>query len=201
MTKLIIADNHRVVTEGIARLLPPHYICSGLARTLAEAQELITQHQPDLLLLDIGMPDGDGIDAIPTLKAAQPRLRILILTMYAEAAVIQRALDNGAEGYILKSADREELILGIDTVAAGGTYVCKEAKALLMNSREAAPELTQREREVLRLVVEGRTIKEIAEQLCLGFETVHSYTKSLRQKLGCPNIASLVRKAISLHLV
>ncbi|MBR2291648.1 MAG: response regulator transcription factor [Prevotella sp.] len=200
MTKLIIADNHRVVTEGIARLLPPNYDCCGLARTLAEAADLITEHQPDLLLLDIGMPDGDGIDAIPTLKAAQPRLRILILTMYAEAAVIQRALDNGAEGYILKSADREELILGIDTVAAGGTYVCKEAKALLMNSREAAPELTQREREVLRLVVEGRTIKEIAEQLCLGFETVHSYTKSLRQKLGCPNTASLVRKAIGLHL-
>lgn len=200
MTKLIIADNHRVVAEGIAKLLPSHYTCCGLARTLAEAADSITEHHPDLVLLDIGMPDGDGIDAIPTLKAAQPRLRILILTMYAEAAVIQRALDNGAEGYILKSADREELILGIDTVAAGGTYVCKEAKALLMNSREAAPELTQREREVLRLVVEGRTIKEIAEQLCLGFETVHSYTKSLRQKLGCPNTASLVRKAIGLHL-
>lgn len=201
MTKLIIADNHRVVAEGIARLLPANYVCCGLARTIAETSQLIAEHHPSLLLLDIGMPDGDGIDAIPSLLAVQPKLRILILTMYAEAAVIQRAIDSGAHGYILKSADREELIRGIDTVVSGGRFICREAQALLENSRESAPELTLREREVLRLVVEGRTIKEIAEQLCLGFETVHSYTKSLRQKLGCPNTASLVRKAISLHLI
>ena len=201
MTKLIIVDNHRVVTEGIARLLPSHYTCCGQARTIAEAKELISQHHPDLILLDIGMPDGDGIDAIPFLKEAHPPLRIIILTMYAEAAVIQRALDNGVNGYILKSADYKELIQGIDTVVSGENYICEEAKTLLYNSNEVAPELTQREREVLRLIVEGRTIKEIAEQLCLGFETVHSYTKSLRQKLGCPNTASMVRRAISQHLI
>ena len=201
MTKLIIADNHRVVAEGIASLLPANYVCCGLARTIAETSQLIAEHHPSLLLLDIGMPDGNGIDAIPQLLASQPTLRILILTMYDEAAVIQRALDSGAHGYILKSADREELTHGIITVSNGGCYVCQEAQALLQNSKETAPELTQREREVLRLVVEGRTIKEIAGRLCLGFETVHSYTKSLRQKLGCPNTASLVRKAISLHLI
>ena len=203
MINVLIADDHRIVAEGLTAILDNEqdiYV-EGIASAIGEAVVLVEHLRPQLLLLDVGMPDGDGIDAIPTLKAAQPRLRILILTMYAEAAVIQRALDNGAEGYILKSADREELILGIDTVAAGGTYVCKEAKALLMNSREAAPELTQREREVLRLVVEGRTIKEIAEQLCLGFETVHSYTKYIRKKLGCANTASLVRKAIEQHLV
>ena len=201
MTTIIIADNHRMVAEGIASLLPANFSCCGLARTISEASRLIDMHHPDLLLLDIGMPDGDGIDAIPQLLTIQPTLRILILTMYDEAAVIQRALDSGAHGYILKSADREELTRGIITVASGGSYVCQEAQALLQNSKETAPELTQREREVLRLVVEGRTIKEIAERLCLGFETVHSYTKSLRQKLGCSNTASMVRKAINLHLI
>ncbi|MBR1389043.1 MAG: response regulator transcription factor [Prevotella sp.] len=201
MTNLIIADNHRMVAEGIARLLPSGYACCGMARTLADTSRLIDLHHPELVLLDIGMPDGDGIDAIPDLLAQEPTLRILILTMYDEAAVIQRALDSGAHGYLLKSADREELILGIDTVARGGTYVCKEAQALLENSKETAAELTQREREILRLIGEGRTMKEIAERLCLGFETVHSYTKSLRQKLGCPNTASLVKRAISQHLI
>jgi len=101
---------------------------------------------------------------------------------------------------LLKNVNSEEVINAINSVANGGTYICKEAEMMNMLKREEQPSLTIREREILRLIVEGHTMKEIANTLCLGFETVHSYTKYLRKKLGCKNTASLVRKAIEQHL-
>ena len=200
-TKVIIADDHTLVAEGISRLLAPETECCGIAKTLADAETQLAEQKPDVLLLDIALPDGDGIDALPRLQAASPATRILMLTMYAEPAVIQRAVGAGAHGYLLKSADGDELNTAIRTLAEGGTYICKEAESLTMNWLEEAPVLTMREREILRLMVAGMSIKEMANELCLGFETIHTYTKYLRQKLGCNNTASLVRTAMEQHLV
>ena len=200
-TKIIIADDHTLVAEAVALLLANDVECCGIAVTLAEAETMLAAQRPDVLLLDIALPDGDGIDALPRFMAASPMTRILMLTMYAEPAVIKRALGSGAHGYLLKSADGKELNTAIRTLAEGGTYICKEAENLAAGRLEEAPVLTMREREILRLMVAGMSIKKMANKLCLGFETIHTYTKYLRQKLGCNNTASLVRTAIEQHLV
>ena len=203
MISIVIADDHRLVAEGVAKLIEESKVASVVAviANLRETAAAVQDLQPDLLLLDIAMPDGDGIDAITQLKKICPTLRIIILTIYAETNVIRRAMENGAEGYIFKNANALELIRGVRAVAQGKTYICKDARQLLNGSREASPTLTTREREILRLIVDGYTMKEIADKLCLGFETVHSYSKILRQKLGCSNMATLVRTALEKHLV
>lgn len=203
MISIIIADDHRLVAEGIARLIDESKKArvTAIARNLNEASQLLRTTPCDILLLDVAMPDGDGIDAISRFTKLNQKLRIIVLTIYAEPAVIRRAMDAGAAGYILKNTDASELIDGITVVADGDTFICENAQHLLIDNGEAAPELTPREREILKLVVEGLSMKEIADKLCLGFETVHSYTKYIRQKLGCNNIASLVRTAIERHLV
>lgn len=203
MISIIIADDHRLVAEGIARLIDESKKArvTAIARDLNEASQLLRTTPCDILLLDVAMPDGDGIDAISRFTKLSQKLRIIVLTIYAEPAVIRRAMDAGAAGYILKNTDPSELIDGITVVADGDIFVSKAAQQLLIDNGEAAPELTPREREILKLVVEGLSMKEIADRLCLGFETVHSYTKYIRQKLGCNNIASLVRTAIERHLV
>lgn len=203
MISIIIADDHRLVAEGIARLIDESKKArvTAIARDLNEASQLLRTTPCDILLLDVAMPDGDGIDAISRFTKLSQKLRVIVLTIYAEPAVIRRAMDAGAAGYILKNTDASELIDGITVVADGDIFVSKAAQQLLIDNGEAAPELTPREREILKLVVEGLSMKEIADRLCLGFETVHSYTKYIRQKLGCNNIASLVRTAIERHLV
>lgn len=203
MIDVVIADDHRLVAEGIARMLEdsPAARIVAIAGTAAEAVDALERLKPQVLMLDVALPDADGIDAISQLKAASSQTRILMFTMYGESAVVQRAFDAGATGYLLKSASTSELFEAIEAVASGNVYRCKEVQLCCTESKEAQPALTMREREVLRLIVKGYTIKEISDRLCLGFETVHSYTKYLRQKLGCNNIASLVRIAIEQHLV
>ena len=202
MISVIIADDHRLVAEGIQKLIDESNAATvvAIAGNLSEAISMVASKQPDIMLLDVAMPDGDGIDAIAKIKEAYGKLKIIVLTIYAEPTVIRRALESGADGYILKNTGTKELIDGIKAVARGKQFVCQEARTLLIGS-ESAPALTSREREILRLIVEGFTMKEIAHRLNLGFETVHSYTKTMRQKLGCPNMSSLVRTAIERHLI
>jgi len=202
MISVIIADDHRLVAEGIAKLIDGSNNARvvAIAETLSEVVGLLADKRPDILLLDVAMPDGDGIDAIKQLREANPGQKIIILTTYAEPAVIHRALGAGANGYILKNSDTDEFLDGIGTVAKEEQFICQEARSLLVGS-ETAPSLTTREREILRFIVDGYTMKQIAHKLNLGFETVHSYTKTMRQKLGCPNMSSLVRTAIERHLI
>ena len=199
----MIADDHQVVAEGLARLIDNSKEAKTVTITgrVDETTEQLSRLKPQILLLDVALPDSDGIDAIPALLNASPTTRIIVLTMYAESAVVQRALAAHANGYLFKSVSPEELITAIRTVAKGDTYICEEARWILSAQTEIPPTLTAREREILRLIVQGKTMKEIANELCLGFETVHSYTKYLRVKLNCSNTASMVRTALEQHLV
>lgn len=200
--RVAIADDHQMVAEGIARLIAESEAARvvGIAGTLRDAVSLLSEAQPDVLLLDVALPDGDGIDAIPQFLAGG-RTRVVVLTMFAERAVITRALEAGASGFVLKSASPQELIDAMRAVCRGEVYLCGESSRIRRISRETTPTLTPREREILRLIVDGLSIKEIADRLCLGFETVHSYTKYLRRKLQANNTASLVRTALEQHLV
>lgn len=203
MTTVIIADDHRIVTDGLTKIINENADTQvlGVTSTLAGLTELLPNLRPDVLLLDVALPDGDGIDAIQRLRHLQPNLRIIVLTMFVEASVIHRALQNGANGYLFKSAGVDDLLGAIRAVASGEQFLCDEARHILCEEKETPAILTMREREILSLLAEGCTMKEIADQLCLGFETVHSYTKNLRQKLGCNNKASLVRVAMERHLL
>jgi len=208
MYKIIIADDHQIVTEGIARIIEemtidgqPFGEVLASVHTLADCLVACRDLQPDLLLLDVALSDGDGIDALPLLLQSTPDMKVIILTSYSESAVIDRAISNGAHGYMLKTTDIQEFTEGIKMVMKGENYICQEAKQQCGKPENIAIKLTLREKEILKLIVDGYTMKEISSKLCLGFETIHSYTKYLREKLHANNTASLVRKALEYHLV
>lgn len=203
MTNIIIVDDHRMVSEGLERLISGSDNLKVVAKafTLHEAMELTKSLQPQVMLLDIALPDGDGIDAIPEMREACPDMHIIMFTMYAELSVIKRALNNNAEGYVLKSAEYQELDEAIRKVIKGDVFLCNEIQDIIGNDAETVPTLTEREREILRLIAEGYSMKEISKMIFLSFETVHSYCKSIKLKLKCNNNASLVKTAISQHLV
>lgn len=205
MIKIAISDDHKVITESLDTMLKQSGGIEVIAHAAnnAECEAMLEQHSDiDLLLLDVGMPDGNSLDYVETWKDRYPDVRILVLSTYAEAAVINRALSCGADGYVLKTCSKEELLEGIYTVMKGEQYVCQDAVRILQAHPQLdVVELTPREREVLKLIVEGYSIKMIADKLCLAFETVHSYYKYLKLKLGVPNTAALVRVAMEQKLV
>lgn len=203
MIKVLIADDHRMVAEGVSHLLERDLRIQvvGIACTLEETVRMMGTLRPHVLLLDVAMPDGDGIDAIPRLLSQSPETKVIVLTMFTEPSVIRRALDAQAQGYLMKTASSEELVSAIHAVMEGDTYLCEEVRNRLNGRLEVVPTITPREREVLRLLSDGYTMKEIADQLCLSFETVHSYCKNLRAKLGCNNVASLVKTAMEQHWI
>jgi len=145
--------------------------------------------------------DIAGFDRAIVLVDHSPSLKILMLTTYAEIAVITRAFDSGALGYVLKNSTSEEIDEGIRTVAAGERFLCDKVEILLKKSAEQRITLTGRERELLKLVVEGKTNAEIADKLCLAYQTVKGYRSNLVFKLQMHNTAELVKMAIERKLV
>ena len=203
MISIIIADDHKMVAQALKQVIEAKDTAevTGIALTIADAAGQLEEKKPDLLLLDIAMPDGDGIEALPELRKASQDTKIIILTMYSEAEVIQRAIKSGVDGYLMKDSDAEEILAAIEHVSNGERYISPAAESKAAALTETIPQLTPREREVLKLIVEGKSSREAAKVLYLGFETVRSYTKYLRQKLGVKNTAGMVEKAIRLHLV
>lgn len=203
MIEVLIVDDHRIVAEGVSQLMTGDegIRTVGIAATLSEASQLMSELHPQVVLLDVALPDGDGIDALPELLLSSPETKVIVLTMFAEPSVIRRAMDAQAQGYLLKNTTKEELVEAIRAVAMGENYLSKEVRDQLLSDVKKAPVLTLREREIIRLMSEGCTMKEIADRLCLSFETVHSYTKNLRVKLGCNNTASMVRTAMEQHWI
>lgn len=203
MIEVLIVDDHRIVAEGVSQLMTGEegIRIVGIAATLSEASQMMSELHPQVVLLDVALPDGDGIDALPELLSSSPETKVIVLTMFAEPSVIRRAMDAQAQGYLLKNTTKEELVEAIRTVAMGENYLSKEVRDQLLSDVKKAPLLTLREREIIRLMSEGCTMKEIADRLCLSFETVHSYTKNLRVKLGCNNTASMVRTAMEQHWI
>lgn len=205
MIKIAISDDHKVITQSLDTMLRESGGIDVVAHatTNAECESMLEQNTNiDILILDIGMPDGNSLDYVETWKDRYPEVHILVLSTYAEAAVINRALSCGADGYVMKTCSKDELLEGIHTVMRGEQYICPEAASILKAHPQLdVVELTPREQEVLKLIVEGYSIKMIADRLCLAFETVHSYYKYLKLKLGVPNTAALVRVAMEQRLV
>lgn len=205
MIKVALSDSHKLVTQSLEALLSQSGDIEvvGHAFTNAQCEALLGQHRTiDVLLLDVEMSDGSSLDHLHSWKSSYPALRILVLSAQADPLVIRHALSCGADGYVLKTCGKEALLEGLQTVIQHETYLCPEVNAILQSSPQVnAASLTPREQEVLRLIVEGYSIKMIADQLCLGFETVHSYYKYIKHKLGVHNTAALVRVALRQKLV
>ncbi|MDR2926721.1 MAG: response regulator transcription factor [Cytophagaceae bacterium] len=198
-----VVDDHKMITDSLSGMIAGAEGISVIAKahSVAGCREMLKTGQPDVLLLDVSLPDGNGIDLCPEICGLYPDVKILMLTGYAEPNVIGRALNGGAHGYVLKNSDSEEVIEGIRTVASGRQFLCGQTCALFKRREWQPVILSPKEREVLKLIVEGLTIREISDKLFLGFETVRSYHKYLHLKLGVHNTAQLVRMAIEQKMV
>ena len=203
MLNVAVADDHKIITDGLERLINESGTASviGKAYSAAGCLELLKNSQPDVLLLDISMPDGNGIDLCPKIKEKYPRLKVLMLTSYSELTTITRALDAGADGYVLKNSEPEELLEGIRTVASGERFLCEEVNVTLRKSENNLLELTRREMELLQLISAGYTLPEQADKMCLGYHTVRGYRQKLNIKLGAHNTVQLLQNAKTLKLI
>jgi DNA-binding NarL/FixJ family response regulator len=203
LISLLIVEDHPVVVEGLQMMFNSSgkYHVEAVAGTGKECMELLNWLQPDVLLLDINLPDVSGIDLCKTILTKFPVQKILALTTFTERVFIQQMLDNGAKGYVLKNASSEEIMDGVNEVFNGRIYLCAEAENLLKKTHENELMITRRESGVLKLLAEGFTNQEIAEKLFISPLTVDSHRKNLIVKLQARNTASLIKIASDKGLI
>jgi DNA-binding NarL/FixJ family response regulator len=204
MITVQIVDDHRMVVESLKRLINESATArvTGVYHNLAACRDGLAKDLPAILLLDIGLPDGDGVDFCAEIKKRHPLLKIIMLTSYKEFSIARRALHNGALGYILKNAESEEMLLGLETVGKGELFLCDEIDLLLKEKANADPIwLSDREREILNYVANGYTTKEIADLIFRETDTVKFFRKNLLIKLNARNVAELIKKAYAMKLI
>jgi DNA-binding NarL/FixJ family response regulator len=204
MINVQIVDDHKMLVEGLCRTINE----SGIAEISATYHDLETCRQglatacPDVLLLDISLPDGNGVDFCAEIKKRYPDLKIMMLTTYNEFNVAKRSLHNGALGYILKNAMGEEVIAGIETVSNGEIFLCEEIDILMKKKKkDDIIWLTVQEKKVLELIADGYADPQIAEKMFLARETIKGYRKDLLLKFSARNSVALVRSAIEQKLI
>jgi DNA-binding NarL/FixJ family response regulator len=203
LIRVAVVDDHKIIADGLERLINESGTTSviGKAYSVAGCWELLKNNQPDVLLLDISMPDGNGIDLCPKIKVKYPHIKVLMLTSYGELVTITRALDAGADGYVLKNSLPEELLEGICTVASGERFLCEDVNITLRKNENNPIELTRRELELLQLIAEGYTLPQLADKMFLGINTIRDYRQKLNIKLNAHNTAQLLQNAKVLKLV
>ena len=207
--RVLIADDHTVVAEGLRHLVEAEQdievvACVGDGR---EAVQRARDTQPDVVLMDLSMPELNGADATRAILERDPRCRVIVLSMYAQREYVRRALKAGAAGYVVKRSAAKEVVEAIRAVHAGQRYLSPRVADVVLedyaDERQDDPlsRLSAREREVLQLLAEGRTGAQIAERLSLSQKTVETYRARLVEKLGIRDLAGLVRFAIQKGLV
>ncbi len=199
---IVIADDHTMVRQGLRVILErEHFEVVGEASDGQEAVRLVEQLHPAIAVLDVAMPALNGIDAAREISRVSPRTKTILLTMLTEDQYVLESLRAGVKGYVLKSNSSEELIHAIGDVCAGKVYLTPAAstavvQAYVSGSTASAPDLTERERQVLQLVAEGKTSKEIAQKLGITGKTAESHRSHIMEKLAIHDTAGLVRYAI-----
>ncbi|MBX2981302.1 MAG: response regulator transcription factor [Flavobacteriales bacterium] len=208
--RLVLCDDHCIVTDGLKRLLQdvPWVECVGTANSGQEAIFLLEHVPADMVIMDLTMPGMDGAETMGRIKLRWPEIKVIILTMNDEIGVIRRLMDQGADGYLLKSCGRDELLRAVQGLHAGRKHFSSEiTEALLVKRTETAASdarlsgLSVREREVLSALAEGLSNKEIGERLFISPRTVDTHRTNLMKKVGVHNLAGLVRLAVSAGLV
>lgn len=207
---VLIVDDHRIMRDGLRAILErsTEFRVVGEADTGPEAIRLCKREKPDLVLMDIELPEVSGIEATTEVMRNNPRTKVIILSMYDDEHCVKAAIRSGARGFVLKRASDNDLIEALRAVAMGGSYLSPQVSDRLLSwiqrgnlDSEPAPSaldaLTPREMQVLRLVAEGKTSKEVADILDLGLQTVRSYRKTMMKKLRVNNVAGLTQLALA----
>jgi len=201
--RVLLADDHRIVAEGLRRLLEPEFDLVGVVENGLALLEAAGKLKPDVIVADISMPELNGIDALEELRMTNPDVRVVILTMHRRLAYARKALDAGALGYVLKHSAPEELVVAVRAAAAGRTFVTSELAGELMQSLKSSQDpvadpteqLTLRQREILRLLIDGHSAKAIANRLDISPRTVESHKYSMMESVGVSTTAELIRFA------
>ena len=206
-TRILLADDHPMTLEGLRAFLEPHLHSVGTVTDGRALVEAALRLKPDLIILDITMPLLNGIDAAIQIKKSLPRAKLLFITMHVNPAYLEAALNAGANGYVVKSAAREELLDAIQSVLNGRIYVSPSISSEhLERFRDPAHaaatlRLSTREREILQLIAEGRAAKEIAHVLSISLKTVAFHRGNVKRKLGLRTTAELTKHAIEQGLI
>jgi DNA-binding NarL/FixJ family response regulator len=207
--RIVIADDHGVVAEGLKHLVEAQSDMEVLALAV-DGREAVRQArdlQPDVVLMDLSMPELNGADATRAILERDPKCRVIVLSMYSEREYVRRALKAGAAGYVVKRSAAKEVVDAIRAVHAGQRYLSARVADVVIDdyagdgAEDLLSKLSQREREVLQLLAEGRTGAQIAERLSLSQKTVETYRARLVEKLGIRDVAGLVRFAIQRGIV
>ena len=210
---ILIADDHTVVRRGLRALLEtqPGWTICGEASNGSEAVEKAEKQQPDVVILDIGMPGMNGVLATIRIREVAPQARVLVLTMHNSEELIQSCLEAGAQGYVLKSDAERDLISAVDALIQHKTYFSQSATNVVLETfrdkqREASEEtsadrLTSREQEIVQLLAEGRSNKEVAASLGIATRTVESHRANIMSKLHLGTFSELMRYAIRKKMV
>lgn len=209
MMRALLVDDHEIVRRGLKQLLAEAFpeAVFGEADNLPQARQQLTQHKWNLVLLDINLPGGSGLELISDIRHAHPKTEVLVLSSYSEKEYAVRALKLGAAGYLTKASLADEVVTAVNRVLAGCKYVSLALAELLASElgkpSPSAPHeaLSPREMEVLRLVAMGRTIKEIAAGFSLSEKTIATYRARISQKLGQSSNVELARYALQHKLV
>lgn len=213
--KILFADDHAIVRDGLRLLFKsdPQFNIVGEAANGAEALDLVAKYKPDVAVLDISMPKLNGIEATKIIKDKYPDTRVLILTIHENEEYIQQMILSGADGYVVKNAEKKEIFDGVRAVANNETFFSPSVSKVLLEGlikrtrkndgfeSEVYNNLTKREVEILRLIAEGLTSKEISKNLFISISTVNSHRTNMMKKLNIHDTASLVRFAIQKNLV
>ena len=207
--RVLLVDDHEIVRRGLKQLLAEAFpkATFGEANRGPQARELIVQKPWDLVVLDINLPGGSGLDLLAEVKRLRPQAAVLMLSSYPEEEFAVRSLKLGAAGYLTKASVADEMLVAVKKVLAGGKYVsaalAEKLAAALGDPQHAAPHkaLSPRELEVLRLVATGQTIKEIAAGLSLSDKTIATYRTRISEKLGLSTNVELARYALQHRLV
>ena len=204
--RILVVDDHPMVRDGLLRLISQQtdLVWCGEAGTVLETQIEVAKHKPDLVILDLRIKGGDGLELIKSLKAQFPALRILILSQYGAPIYVERALRAGALGYVIKEQAAEEVLGAIRTVLAGEIYLASGMASLLLHKlvgtaprapRRALEHLTDRELHVLHLLGAGLSTRNIAAELKLSFKTIETHRENIKHKLGLRGAAELLHYA------
>jgi DNA-binding NarL/FixJ family response regulator len=211
MTTIVVADDHKIVREGLVKLLEERedFTVIGEASDGEEAVQMVLERQPDVVIMDIWMPRLGGIDATRRIGKKGSSAKILVLSMHESRTYVEEVLRAGASGYIVKNSSPSDLIQAIDAVCSGASYlspaITQQVVDAIARPGDSSPSgvsiLTDREREVLQLIAEGLSSKEIASMLGVSLKTVDSHRSNLMEKLDIHKVSGLVRFAIRAGLV
>ncbi len=206
--RVLVADDHAIIREGLRVMLgnQPDMEVVGSAANGREAVRLVDEHEPDVVVIDISMPELNGIEAISQMLPRHPHIKVIVLSIHETKPYVYRTLKAGAKGYLLKETAGLEVVEAVRAVYRGERYLSQRISDLLTNVAfrnlevpiEVSPleQLSPREREILQLVAEGKTSQEIAERLSISPKTVDTYRSRLMRKIGVEDVAGLVKFAI-----